>query len=239
MTQPLERPRTAQMSLASSKLLETTLLPSSLKSDLKFVHSFVSFLGLVCLFVVTVNRMPSKPTPLCTWFSFTKFWHYYIYELVVLIPVILFAIFITRAPITFEPIIERDPTISYALVTATVPTTMLILISILVPLAIFILGDLLRLFYYKKPSIEFAYAFLGECLMLGWSILLTFAITNVIKIYAGYPRPNFFAYCNYQGYRTALASGNFTSYNALTTPGNFASLLNCQASPADIQDSHS
>ena len=227
------------MSLASSKLLETTLLPSSLKSDLKFVHSFVSFLGLVCLFVVTVNRMPSKPTPLCTWFSFTKFWHYYIYELVVLIPVILFAIFITRAPITFEPIIERDPTISYALVTATVPTTMLILISILVPLAIFILGDLLRLFYYKKPSIEFAYAFLGECLMLGWSILLTFAITNVIKIYAGYPRPNFFAYCNYQGYRTALASGNFTSYNALTTPGNFASLLNCQASPADIQDSHS
>jgi membrane-associated phospholipid phosphatase len=189
------------------------------------------------LSVLVFDAKMSQPEPFCTRFALPKFWQYYLFELVLLVPVVLFATYINLAPITLEPIIERDPTISYALVTPTISTPLLLYISYLVPAAIFVIGDLLRRFYYKKPSIEFAYAFLGECLMLVWSINLTYAINEAIKVYTGYPRPNFFALCDYQGYRAALATGNFTSYNALTTPGNFVDLANCRASYADILDS--
>ena len=31
------------------------------------------------------------------------------------------------------------------------------------------------------------------------------------------PRPNFFGICDYKGYATALTTGDFSSYNSLTT----------------------
>jgi len=59
------------------------------------------------------------------------------------------------------------------------------------------------------------------------AMAMTFSLTEFIKSYVGRKRPNFFAMCNYQGYRNALETNNFTNYNLNTTPGLPGDLSNC------------
>ena len=63
---------------------------------------------------------------------------------------------------------------------------------------------------------------------LGFSNFITQVIKVILimlisflnsKTFCGRKRPNFFALCNYKGYKTALATGNFTYYNSVTVAG--------------------
>jgi len=56
---------------------------------------------------------------------------------------------------------------------------------------------------------------------------MTFSLTEFIKNFVGRKRPNFFAMCNYHGYRDSLQTNNFTYYNSMTTPGIPGNLTNC------------
>jgi len=58
-----------------------------------------------------------------------------------------------------------------------------------------------------------------------------------LKPFAGRKRPNFFAMCDYHGYRTAVATNNFTEYISLTNPGTPGKLSNCRATPREILES--
>jgi len=68
------------------------------------------------------------------------------------------------------------------------------------------------------------------------TLLLNSAITNTLKVIFGVPRPNFYALCNYHGYRDAWSSGNFSEYFMLTEPGQIGNTDNC-LSKSDILDS--
>lgn len=59
------------------------------------------------------------------------------------------------------------------------------------------------------------------------SLFLTAAVTDALKISYGEPRPSLFGICNYQGYRDAVNSGNFTNYYAATRFGSYGDTRNC------------
>ena len=64
---------------------------------------------------------------------------------------------------------------------------------------------------------------------LGYATLTTAIVTNILKATIARPRPAFLYLCNYKGYYDAVHSGNFTSYNANTSPntiGDYNSCLN-------------
>jgi len=70
------------------------------------------------------------------------------------------------------------------------------------------------------------------------SMAMTIAFTEFLKNFVGRKRPNFFAMCNYRGYRDAVTSGNFTSYNTLTTYGALGNMENClETDPSILADS--
>jgi len=69
------------------------------------------------------------------------------------------------------------------------------------------------------------------------AISLALGTAECVKKFVGRKRPNFFAMCDYQGYREALATNNFTSYLQLTQaniPGNIA---NCRGEVSEINES--
>jgi len=64
-------------------------------------------------------------------------------------------------------------------------------------------------------------------------------IVEFLKNFLGRKRPNFFAYCDYKGYREAVSTNNFTQYLNQTTfgvPGNIEYCLD-KSSIADSQKS--
>jgi len=70
------------------------------------------------------------------------------------------------------------------------------------------------------------------------AMVMTIALTEFMKNFVGRKRPNFFAMCNYRGYRNALQSGNFASYNNLTTYGAIGNMQYClETDPAILADS--
>lgn len=82
---------------------------------------------------------------------------------------------------------------------------------------------------------------------------LTLFLTSLSKVFFGRQRPNFFAFCDYKGYRNAVATGDFTeyprafnwveficdsgSYFARTVPGVQGSIEFCEATPGEINES--
>lgn len=58
---------------------------------------------------------------------------------------------------------------------------------------------------------------------------INLALSNVLKHLAARPRPNFFALCNYKGYRTALENNDLAAYEAQIHAGRFADLSECAA----------
>jgi len=53
--------------------------------------------------------------------------------------------------------------------------------------------------------------------------------TEFLKNWTGSKRPNFFSFCDYKGYREALATNDFTEYNSLTTPNAIGDIKYCRA----------
>lgn len=138
---------------------------------------------------------------------------------------------IAPAPLAF---IERDPSLSYQLtLPETVSTGTLLAVSLLVPICVFALVHVVQAVssglcgWTALKSVFVSLAWL--LLTFAQCCILDFAVTGCIKIAVGRPRPNFFALCDYQGYKQAVATGNFTAYFAATTPGVFGNISNCRA----------
>jgi membrane-associated phospholipid phosphatase len=162
-------------------------------------------------------------------------------------------------PPTPVPIFERDPAHSYPKLPETVPRTFLFLICFLMPLGIALLvhvAALSAVLFMRhilrggRPGGPWTFASLPRRAILlehlsafGWwliafaeVILFAAALTNVLKVCFAYPRPNFFATCNYAGYDSALSSGNFAAYTAATNPLQLASASRCAAGASTVQD---
>lgn len=80
-------------------------------------------------------------------------------------------------------------------------------------------------------------AFLWFVLCWGECFLLAATLIAVLKKIFAYPRPNFFALCNYKGYASALSSGNTAAYLGATDPFRLADRSACQASESDVNSS--
>jgi len=132
--------------------------------------------------------------------------------------------------------LERDPALSFPYIGTAeeVPIWLLALVSYVVPTLIIIGTQILHSLVHTRtqsriesPISSYTNYYLmphiGMAESLGYAVFLT----TILKIFVGRPRPNFFAYCNYKGYRDALFSGNFTSYNAQTIPGAIGSIAFC------------
>jgi membrane-associated phospholipid phosphatase len=61
----------------------------------------------------------------------------------------------------------------------------------------------------------------------GTTIAVTGLSIAIMKVLFTRPRPSFFFLCNYQGFRDAVDSGNFSSYLALTSPNNLGNTARC------------
>jgi len=134
---------------------------------------------------------------------------------------------------------ERDPSLSFPVVPSEeVPTILLFFICLVGPGLIMLFSQLIlrKRFHsienrHKVADFFIAQASLFQCLGL------TFFITASLKIFFGRQRPNFFAMCNYKGYRTALKTGDFTEYFAMTTAGVLGDLKYCEATQKEIYES--
>jgi diacylglycerol diphosphate phosphatase/phosphatidate phosphatase len=69
--------------------------------------------------------------------------------------------------------------------------------------------------------------FISWVLFFCYSILITGISTEIIKVTVSRPRPATYYLCNYLGYRDAVDSGNFTSYNSLVNIGSVGNYDNC------------
>jgi hypothetical protein len=159
-------------------------------------------------------------------------------DLVVLIICGVVSLVLTSVEPYAHFVIERDPSLSYPYITEeTFPMWLLGLLVIGVPLAVLIAYALVG--YGPEPTFRLK-RLLGTdvvpknmarwVVLLAWvmTMLLNLMFTNSVKVYGGRPRPNFFAMCNYQGYRTALDTGDFSHYNSMTTG---TTVFVCAASP--------
>jgi len=128
---------------------------------------------------------------------------------------------------------ERDPSLSFPLVTESVPIWLLVIVAIIFPICIIVLTQFLWHFTPKRwkttdhANSTYSHFILMPYLTLAEGIGFTLLLTALLKNFCGRLRPNFFALCNYRGYQDALASGNFTLYNSLTTAVVQGNLANC------------
>jgi len=130
-----------------------------------------------------------------------------------------------------EIFMERDPSLSmpyYPDSQALFPIPLIIFLSIILPIILtFVLQMLLR--FWKRPQHIHPKAidpFYG-ILVLAEALISNGLFSEFLKSYVGRKRPNFFAFCDYRGYRESLATGNFTNYLASTDPNRFGNMAYC------------
>lgn len=147
-----------------------------------------------------------------------------------------------------QTFIEQDPGLSYPYVDKQhVPSYLLYIVSFLVPL-VCLLFAFAMYFSATKTKTSFGSAHSPDAkfkrtktdkkniktytilifIGLSGSFFFTRAITNTLKILFGEPRPSFFGICNYQGFRDASISGNYTEYYNLTQFGRYGDVNNCR-----------
>jgi len=86
---------------------------------------------------------------------------------------------------------------------------------------------------YRSPFVH--YTFLPYLLWLQ-SIAIALFITSTFKEFNGRLRPNFFAMCDYKGYRNAVANNNWTYYDANTIAGRPGDFKFCMATEGEVQE---
>lgn len=134
---------------------------------------------------------------------------------------------------------ERDPTLSYPYVTTVqVPTWLLFCLAWFVPAIVMFCAQLLLLKRFGDVSRNHKVAkfFLAQ-LVLFQALGLTLFLTSLSKVFFGRQRPNFYAFCDYKGYRNAVATGDFTEYFSLTQEGVQGHISFCRASEGDVKES--
>lgn len=119
-------------------------------------------------------------------------------------------------PTNHAAFMERDPAISKPFVDASFSTSWLVIfVVVLAPAAVAAAVLLVR----RNGASDAAFLSLTTAL---WGVyeatFFTLGATVLIKAFAGRPRPNALAACNYAGYADALRTGNFTAYEAATDP---------------------
>lgn len=134
---------------------------------------------------------------------------------------------------------ERDPTLSYPyVISVQVPTWLLFFLAWFVPMLVIFIAQMLLLKRFGDVSRNHKVAkfFLAQ-LVLFQALGLTLFLTSLSKVFFGRQRPNFYAFCDYKGYRSAVETGDFTEYFSLTTPGVQGDISYCLASAGDIKES--
>lgn len=125
---------------------------------------------------------------------------------------------------------EQDISFSYPFIedrNVTVPSALLFVYAIVIPIILMIAAYRLPIWVVGKNLQRFPLVptFLWFLVTTGMALF----ITEVLKHYIGRPRPNFFAMCNYQGYRAVSTGGNRSSFLAATSPLTQANLSKCWA----------
>jgi membrane-associated phospholipid phosphatase len=127
--------------------------------------------------------------------------------------------------------LERDPTLSrpyFADSEVQLPIPVIIFLAIALPIILtFVLQMTIR--FWRRPDNIHPKAidpFYG-LLFLALAMAINGLFSEFLKSYVGKKRPNFFAMCNYKGYRDALAANNLTDYLANTDPNRFGSMQFC------------
>jgi membrane-associated phospholipid phosphatase len=126
--------------------------------------------------------------------------------------------------------VERDPALSYPLVANEIGTKSVVVIAILMPPAILCILQWSGLFesVAAKTSSSFSRVFLLQGPF--WlAMALQYAVVAIMKKFVGRLRPNFFAFCDYQGYRAAAAGDQsaMERYLSATQPGKLGDDTSC------------
>ena len=160
--------------------------------------------------------------------------------------------------------VERDPSLSYPYLDSTVSNEALAVMSTLLPLVCIVLSVSARVKFSPTrvghapgsaglpgPLIEDAdpksdpvfasrvdavRALVFEIICYCQALSLTMITYNACKSFVGRLRPNFFAACDYKGYKHATSTGNYADYLAATTPGAPGDLTHCRAARADVDE---
>jgi len=160
--------------------------------------------------------------------------------------------------------VERDPSLSYPYLDSTVSNGALALISTLLPLACIVLAVSARVKFSPTrvghapgsvglrdedgedadpksdpvfaSRVDAVRALMFEIVCYCQALALTMITYNACKSFVGRLRPNFFAACDYKGYRHAMSTGNYTDYLAATTPGAPGDLTHCRAARAAVDE---
>ncbi len=125
---------------------------------------------------------------------------------------------------------ERDPRWSnYRSLNDTVSDTALICINLLITFfsILFMVFCCLERNIQNITNVEKQKEVLVLCISYGVTLGVTALIIAIMKILFTEPRPAMFYLCNYQGFRDAVDSGNFTSYYSLTDANNIGNTANC------------
>ena len=125
--------------------------------------------------------------------------------------------------------IEKDPALSYPFANDQISHLTNLVLSITIPL---ILISIIKYFHDRNSEKITTPAWLLIGLLQCLSI--TLAIYTSLKTFIGYPRPDFFSVCNYNGYNQALMTGNYTHYDSLSHFGHKGNVANCLASQQSI-----
>lgn len=158
-------------------------------------------------------------------------------ELFVTVFLVAYSFGIDSHPVlTVPPFFEGDLSLSYAYVTPeSVTTGGLVGVAFILPLLLIaaIQGGVgwWRGKTLRAAALDVFYA----CLALVQAVIVAQTIYHTLKLAFGRPRPNFYAYCNYAGYRDALAAGDLTNYTAAITPGAFGDIAKCRGTTSQIR----
>ena len=132
---------------------------------------------------------------------------------------------------------ERDPALSYYDKNGDqVPGNMLSYITYPISFGMVVIFSLVSTRYdgmeFDYLMKKFIVCFLFT-LGLGSAIVANQSVTTIIKRVVGRPRPAAFYMCNYKGYHDAVDSGDYSTYNSLTTANAEGFVSNCYGSYVD------
>ena len=155
--------------------------------------------------------------------------------------------------------VERDADLSYPYLDSTVSNGALAVTATILPLACVGFAVLARVKHLPgggeprrasgvglgdeadtdpefERQVNAARALMFEVVCYIQALSLTMGTYNACKCFVGKLRPNFFAACDYKGYRTAVETGDYAAYLAATTAGAPGDRKECKSSQDDIDE---
>lgn len=130
--------------------------------------------------------------------------------------------------------VERDPALSYPFVSNTIPGWTLFFFGFVIPVVVILITLICLEFTQNKQLIHRRTRDLHlNIIVLVETLGVTNLITNLVKVLVGRLRPNFYAFCDYKGYRTSFETGNFTEYFENTVPGRIGDIRFCRLEEND------